>query len=362
MNGTTRHTGAQSRLFRRHQLRLRVAAAMVLAVGASMELFPPSEGQEIVVRAVGWVMVAAGVALFLYRRGTRLDPLRQEAVQFWGLVLPWRSERAPLGSFVEVTLDREVRGHGRSSRVVYPVRLAAESGAWTVDEPRRYRTARRTAEAAASIAGLDMVDATTDPPQRRRPDELDLTLAARLRAAGDGEGVPPAGSPGRLVLASSAPDLEVRLPPSGFTGGLPRLLIMAVAMLAIAGVPVFSFVAGSGVPESRLWALATVWAGAVLAVILAVLLRARAPRTVRMSWGGDLVREVHLPGPTLRRRIPADELEELTSNDAPRAAGGGPHLVARSDRTTLRFAHGLNPDELAWLLATLLRHAAHRSG
>ena len=128
----------------------------------------------------GSVFASVGAGLMLGRAGVTIDRTSKTMTTWWGLLVPFRSTERPLGEVTTVALSREVRGSGKSSRTVYPVKLVGPEKPVEIDAEQDYQSARRRAEKVAKFLDLGLEDTTSGQKVVREAGTLDESLRERL--------------------------------------------------------------------------------------------------------------------------------------------------------------------------------------
>jgi hypothetical protein len=291
------------------------------------------------------VLVLLGAALVFYRRRLILDRRRSHVVKELGL--PWTVKRRVIRSPVQaVELSEEKRSRGESPETRFPVALLTKAETLTIEAPGVWESAADVAESAAHFLRLPLRDGVR--LETLRFEDLDRSVAEAVRREG---GVPDPTPP-------DSPRSRVEERPGGLLVHIPR-----------PGEKVVGPLLGIALLTLLLWTLPVGLLGSLsfgllpLVVVLASALKAGLGYSAELDVSPHRV-VIRTRGLVLRRRveIPADELEDLIFL---RPEWGGPRnvlafmmdgfLVARSDRASARFGHGLDRAELLWLQARILR-------
>ena len=353
----------------------------------------------------GSIFALVGLGMMTGRRGILIDRRRHRITKWYGLLIPMVRREHMLGLQDRLVVTREVRKSDKSTRIVYPVRLggSAQEKAVSIEEPLDYQQARATAESLAGFLRLPLVDRSSGKEVVRESDRLDESLRERARRTD--EEIPEVAPPSQMrsALREESGSLIVRIPPTGVT--LAHRLQM-IGVLIFVGVAVFMLAPFAAIgfedPASMLLiGLICVGFGLlpVLGVLLQILGQARRGCTVEASRSFlrvekgrkvaeifvDELEELAVPDPGLPAGIrKGPDGRFMIDRDAAHRKSGpgrfaqanpgrmtpagpvlsyvisalyrtkaGPCIMARSDKTTVRFGHGLSREELLYIHAQL---------
>lgn len=309
----------------------------------------------------GLVFVAVGAALVFGRTGVTIDRLNRQATTWWGLIVPFRSKHYPLDDFKEVRVTKEIRRSDKSTRTVYPVRLAGGSKPIHFAEPQDYHTSRALAERITRFLDVTMVDNSSGKTVRRRADELDESLRERLARTGKDVGWPEPPANMKSTCRTQGDAISIEIPPPGFR--LRHMIALGVAMvvplIATAWLYSSGFLDADFFPSQYATIIPVLVIGLPLVLpLVAIGLPAvndalkrttidASPTELRVTSRGIV---------TKRQEMPAEELEEFQIPQAERGSGsllaflgGTATLVARSDRTTITLRPSVDRGELEWI-------------
>ncbi|MBI2191908.1 MAG: hypothetical protein HYU36_07990 [Planctomycetes bacterium] len=282
-----------------------------------------------------------GSALLFGREQVVLD--RRKGTFSTGLAMGvwvWRT-RGKLSGYSKVLLDRreEPAGKGRTN-TVYCISLSGESEPVLLGRAGTWESAVPIAEAAAHFLRFPIHDATQGVT--RGYHELDLSLRERVASAAPAPASPPDRPADCRSEVEESPDGHLRI-------RVPRPATMTLARVSVVG---FLF-----------WTIPVGFLGNPLVGILPPLCTFLGWLKVRYGLSADVDLSPErlracFKGLVFRKTVdfPIQELEEValvrrdTNGHLDMAyeefAG---FLVARSDRASIRFGHGLSWKELEWL-------------
>lgn len=331
---------------------------------------------------IGSIFAGAGAVMMFGRAGWRLDRREKKVIRWWGLLRPWKRTEYSLENYRRLSLGQETRGSGKDSVPVFPVRLEGEGEvkAPELEAPQNYQEARRLAEETAKFLHWPLEDTSLGTRVRREPEQLDEPLFASLQRRKEKSewAVLPAGS--KIQVRDEAGATVFELPAPGFT---PALYLQMLVPFVFAGLVAYFFL----LPMLRLPApgfvryiflafaglgfiVFPIWTGAQRALAAArkrtrVVVSASSVRVEAQSFWKQTGKEIPTaeleelllpdqPAFSLENRLPDGtvlppnpRLEKLTAflyRLAPRRG-----LIARSDRLTIEFGHGLSEPELRYL-------------
>ncbi|UCG39535.1 MAG: hypothetical protein JSV00_04755 [bacterium] len=358
----------------------------------------------------GSIFTMVGLGLMTGRRGVIIDRRRHRIVTWYGLLVPMKRKECLLDFHDRLTLSREVRKSDKSTRIVYPVRLECngQNKPVQIEEPQDYHQARATAESLAEFLRLPLVDRSSGKEVVREPDRLNESVRERVRRTG--EEIPHADPPPQMrsTLEEESGTLNIHIPQTGLTATHRLQVFFVLVFITVAVLFALPTVGVDARDPMSLVFVGFFGVGFVLvpfvAVLSSVLRQARRRCTAQASRSllrvakGRKVTEIFV-----------DELEELTVAEtalpagiakAPDGrlmidknafrqgsrdgrfvsanpghmtpagpvltflistilkAGSGACIMARSDKTTVRFGNGLSREELFYIYAQLKRVVA----
>jgi hypothetical protein len=250
---------------------------------------------------------------------------------------------------IAVRVERRTIQGSKHNTTVYTVSLTRHGAApTTLASVDTVTNARRLAERIGTSLHIGMEDATTGTLVVRDAGTLDEPLRDRIRRQSPSASTS-RGRRGRLEPVQGE-GTGYRLPMSGLDSLAANALIMLSVIPSIAGVNV-------ALSEGDVWLLSSVLAASVCVVAFALALMRVRP-IVAIGPRGLVVTSGILPG--LTERLPLDELEELFIV-SDRLRPERHHIMARSDRRSVKMGHDLSADEAEFLhdqLSTLIRDSS----
>ncbi|MEW5735453.1 MAG: hypothetical protein AB1921_11390 [Thermodesulfobacteriota bacterium] len=366
--------------------RLLVTKRHALSLGAGLVLLALGAGGYVLQRYVrpgppvfsDWTCAAAaglGILLCLFTNGFALLKREGFAERFRGIGFPGTGlfigisrRRIETGDYAYVYLEEKVRitqdQDGTNKTVSYPVVLMGGRPDLAIDELSDYLAARRLAERVAGHLMLPLRDRSSGTEVIREPEHLNETVSRRMRRLGErpDPGMHPPDMLSRVMPSHGG--MEVELPAFGFTAAHKAGLAGCAVMAAAGGY-------------FREW-LMIVFCGVAALVLLDSALR---KTTLSVSRGALAVKNRGLWGS--RRKIPADELEELILIPGNFGSLPGPEtmdklpawavslldvliryktrarLVARSDKKTVKVFLPVTPGEADYLYKKILAALAN---
>lgn len=316
----------------------------------------------------GLIFALVGGGLVFGRSSLTIDRRRKTVTTWWGALGVGPSTVKPLGEGGQVTVGCESRGSGKSRHTVYPVRLEGSvAEALEVGAPQDSSEARRQAEEVAKFLGLGMADRSTGVEIVREAGTLDESVRDRNARLGRRIELPERPRSARSRYAPLGSTHRVEVPASGLTI-MHVLQICFGGFIGLIGLGVTVGI-GSDIDAPRLAVVmpALMFGIPALAIALPAVFDARSRHLVEVSPTRLVVERQGLIGST-RNEFPAREVEELeilgpggrSLPASPALAGtpagslltaflGGQIILVRSDKLTVRFGAGLDPDELVWV-------------
>jgi hypothetical protein len=114
-----------------------------------------SLGIMLIVPLCGLPFAACGVWGIFYRRGLDFDRNTQFVREWWGVLLPWRTQEYHIAEFDEIALQKLTDS---DAETVFEVYLAGAIRKILVQASSSYRTARKTADELSQYSGLELAD------------------------------------------------------------------------------------------------------------------------------------------------------------------------------------------------------------
>jgi hypothetical protein len=341
----------------------------------------------------GFVFAAVGTGLVFGRSGIILDRSRGRIVEWWGLLMPMKRREHMLDEILQVEMN--FSAGDSDSAATWPVRLSGEgiTKPIAVAQPVNFAEARQMAEELSRFLRKPLVDISTGERVTRDPDHLDESYRDRARRTGEAAVVVPPEPPGmrtRVERTGEGYVFHIPGPPLSWLHYIPVLFPVAFAgavawffLPAILTLPMPEFIRYVILGFIGLFFIA----GPVVSALLNVLrLKNQFERiTVTKAF---LRVEALKQGKRFTSEIPVDELEDLIApavrsvmdtievpgmkkvplgnTGTPRMPDGRPvprfllslmkmtgskGIIARSDKTVVEFAGGLDEAEVAYLFA-----------
>jgi hypothetical protein len=345
----------------------------------------------------GGVFTAVGAGLVFGRSGIVIDRTRGRIVQWWGLLVPMKSTVTMLEGIRHVEMNFSEGDSDTADS--WPVRLSGEGIPKPIDvaNPLSFAEARQLAEDLSRFLRKPLVDTSTGERVTRDPDRLDESWRERIRRTGEARApMPPepSGMRTRVERTGDGVILHIPGPPLSGLHYLPVLFPLAFAgavawffLPALLTLPMPDWIRYFFLGFIGLFFIA----GPVVSALLNVLrLKNQFERiTVTRAF---LRVEALKQGKRSTVEIPVDELEDLVAPTAkslldtievpgmrkvhlgdtgnPRMPDGRPvprfllslmkmkgskGIMARSDKTVVEFAGGLDEAETAYLFAQIRR-------
>ena len=210
----------------------------------------------------GGIFTLVGTVIVFGRTGIRIDRRLKKVTRWYGLLVPMKSTEYQLLEKGRVSVTRETRRSKNSTYTVYPVRITPEGlgpqrlgtpgpgGAGSgpdsrqgqtisIEEPRSYESARRTAEELAKFTGYDLADHSSGSTVVRKAGSLDESIRDQAQRRGETLVLPPVPPDMRSKVKARSGILTLEIPPRGFS---PMSLLMAVPGLIFSVVVIFFFI------------------------------------------------------------------------------------------------------------------------
>ena len=346
----------------------------------------------------GVIFASVGAALIFGRSGLTIDKTTNRLIKWWGLGVPMKTKEYNLSLYSRVTIGRDRRKSGKSSRTVYPVRLQGSGGFGTIEYAASsdYQEARRIGEELAQFLEVNLEDSSSGKRIIRRPEALDESLRDMFQRTEEKPEMLDMPYTMRSQIHKEDRSVRIEIPPLGFK--MVHLLHMVPGLIFATCVLLFFLRPFLSLPAPDLVRLifSTVilvfFVFAPIGVSFGYIL-GKAYRSCRITASpGRLRVEEKRVLRSKVREIPTDELEELELIDSgsvletsmeetqrkrpisseeelrmrrmldPNSTMGRllravakSGITARSDRETIRFGQGLSVEELRYIHALLLR-------
>jgi hypothetical protein len=343
----------------------------------------------------GGVFTTVGVGLVFGRSGIILDRGIGRIVEWWGLLVPMKRRETMLDAIRQVEMN--FSAGDSDSAATWPVCLSGEGivKPIAVVQPVNFAEARQVAEELSRFLRKPLVDSSTGERVTRDPDHLDESYRDRARRTGEAAAVVPPEPPGMRARVERTGDgyvFHIAGPPLSGLHYIPVLFPLAFAgavawffLPALLTLPMPDWIRYFFLGFIGLFFIA----GPVVSALLNVLrLKNQFERiTVTKAF---LRVEALKQGKRSAVEIPVDELEDLVAPTArsvmdtievpgmkkvplgntgtPRMPDGRPvprfllslmkmtgskGIMARSDKTVVEFAGGLDEAEVAYLFALI---------
>jgi|WetSurMetagenome_2_1015567.scaffolds.fasta_scaffold03742_5 hypothetical protein len=345
----------------------------------------------------GGIFTAVGAGLVFGRSGIILDRGRGRITQWYGLLVPMKRREYMLDAIRQVEMN--FSPGDSDSAATWPVSLSGEGIAKpiAVVQPVNFAEARQVAEELSRFLRKPLVDSSTGERVSRDPDHLDESYRDRVRRTDEAAAVVPPEPPGmrsRVERTGEGYVFHIPGPPMSGLHYIPVLFPVAFAgavawffLPALLTLPMPDWI--------RYFALGFIGlffiAGPVVSALLSVLrlknqferitvtkafLRVEALKQGKRSIVEIPVDELEdLIAPTVRSvmdmvDVPGMKKVPLGNTGAPRMPDGRPvprfllslmemkgsrGITARSDKTAVEFAGGLDEAEVAHLFALIRR-------
>ena len=166
----------------------------------------------------GAIFTGVGAVLMFGRAGLIIERDTNRLIKWWGLGTPMKTKEYSLSLFEKITIGRERRKSGKSSRTVYPVRLEGGGGVETIEyeAPVDYQEARRIGEDLSKFLGVNLEDTSSGKKVIREPDALDETLRDKIQRTGKAPDFLSAPYDMRSRVQKEDSSVVIEIPPTGF--------------------------------------------------------------------------------------------------------------------------------------------------
>lgn len=369
-----------------------------------LEIIPmkgsPGELPSIFVVLFGSMFAAVGACLVFGRSGIIMDRGRGRILQWYGLLVPMKRTEYMLDSIRQVEMS--FSSGDSDSAATWPVKLSGEGIAKTISvlQPTNFTEARQLAEELSRFLRKPLVDSSTGESVTRDPEHLDESYRDRVRRTGEAVSV--------LLPEPSAMRSRVEQTGDGFIvhiSGQAKSGIHYIPFffsLVFAGIVVWFFllpILTRPMPDFIRYVFLSFIGFFFIAgpVISALLREFRLKKQFeRITITKDILRvEALKQGKRTTMEIPVSELEDLVAptmrgvmnttevpgmkklslgdTGTPRMPDGRPMphfilslikmvgskgIIARSDKTMVEFASGLDEAEIAWIFALIRKTIA----
>lgn len=346
----------------------------------------------------GAVFASVGATLMFGRAGLTIDRRTMKLVKWWGLGVPMKKKEYNLGLFDRITIGRERRKSGNSSRTAYPVKLEGYEGIEKIEyeAPSDYQQARQVGEELAAFLNMDLEDSSSGKKIVRESDKLDESLRDRLKRRGELPETMSMPAEMKSQISEEGHSVCIEIPSAGFKR--IHLLSLVPGFIFAACVYLFFFRDFMQLPAPGIvrfifgGVIVVFFIGAPIVVSLGHALRLTSKRYIVTVTPALLAVEQKRALRSRKIEIPIDELEELelvkieSTMDASviEKRQGRPltsqeqlrmqrmldsnsflgklikllirsGIVARSDRQTVKFGEGLSSEELKYLHSLIIK-------
>jgi len=369
-----------------------------------LELIPlkgsPGTLPSIIVFLFGSVFAAVGTGLVFGRSGIILDRATGRIIQWYGLLVPMKRKEYLLDSIRQVEMN--FSNGDSDSPATWPVKLTGESIATPISvlRPTSFTEARQLAEELARFLRKPLVDSSTGETITRDPDHLDESYRDRMRRTGEAVSFLPPEPPTMSSQVERTGDgLIIHIPEQAKRGihyipvffslvfaGIVALFFLPPILTRprfdfisyiIPGVTVLFFIAGP--VTSALLGVFRLKKEFERITVTKIFLRVEALKQGKRTTMEIPVSELEdLVAPSTRGLmniidVPGMKKVPLGDTGSPRMTDGRPvpgfllllmkmvgskGIIARSDKTMIEFAGGLDEAEVAYLFALIRKTIA----
>jgi hypothetical protein len=354
----------------------------------------PGTMPSVLVFLFGVVFTAVGAALVFGRSGIILDRARGRIVQWYGLLVPMKRTEYLMDAVDQVEMN--FSSGDSDSAPTWPVKISGKSitKPISISQPTSFTEARQLAEELSRFLQKPLIDSSTGEIIIRDPDHLNESYRDRMRRTGEAVGsLPPEPPNMRSRVERTGEGLIINIPAKA--NGLNYIPVFAPVIFAV-------FVAWFFMPaiftRCTLNFISYIFLSIIVLSLISALLKMYRLKkefeqvTVTKAF---LRVEALKQGKRLTSEIPIDELEDfvaptaqgaintievagmkkvpLGDTGAPRMPDGRPvpglllslmkmfgskGIIARSDKTVIEFARGLDEAEVTWLFALIRKTIA----
>ena len=349
---------------------------------------------------IGCVFAAVGACLVFGRSGIILDRGRGSIIQWYGLLVPMKRTEYLLESVGQVEINF-ANGDSKSA-ATWPVTLVGESIAKpiSVSQPTSFIEARQVAEELARFLRKPLVDYSTGEKVTHDPEHLDESYRDRVRRTGEAvSSLPPEPPNIRSQVERTGEGLIINIPALAnsrfqyipvyfsliFAGGVAWFFLRPILMFTMP-----EFIRNIFLGFFGLFFIAV----PVISALRTVYRRKKEFERITVTKA-FLRLEALKQGKSITMEIPTAELEDLVApttrgamntievsgmkrvplgnTGTPRMPDGRPvprflvslmkmvgsrGIIARSDKTLIGFAAGLDEAEVTWLFALIRKTIA----
>ena len=343
----------------------------------------------------GAVFTLVGAVLVFGRAGIILDRARGRVVQWYGLLAPLKKTEYLMDAVDQVEMN--FSSGDSDSPATWPIKLSG--GSMTkpiaVSQPTSFTEARQLAEELARFLQKPLVDTSTGERIIRDPGHLNESYRDRMRRTGEPViALPPEPSIKRSQVEQTGDGLTIHIAPTPRTG--VQHIAVFLSVIFAAGVAWFFIpvVLLSQMPELVRYIILGFLV--FFFIVMPVSSAFRTFHRLRKEFERITVTKAFLrvekmkQGKLTKTEIPTDELEDLVAptrqgiintievpgmkntplgdTGTPRMPDGRPApglllslmkmmgskgIIARSDKTEVELATGLDEAEVAWLFALI---------
>ncbi|PKN37401.1 MAG: hypothetical protein CVU62_10445 [Deltaproteobacteria bacterium HGW-Deltaproteobacteria-2] len=349
---------------------------------------------------IGCVFAAVGACLVFGRSGIILDRGRGSIIQWYGLLVPMKRTEYLLESVGQVEINF-ASGDSKSA-ATWPVTIASESIAKpiSVSQPTSFIEARQVAEELARFLRKPLVDYSTGEKVTHDPEHLDESYRDRVRRTGEAvSSLPPEPPNIRSQVERTGEGLIINIP--ALANSRFQYIPVYFSLIFAGGVawfflrPILMFTMPEFIRNIFLGFFGLFFIAVPVISALRTVYR-RKKEFERITVTKTFLRlEALKQGKSITMEIPTAELEDLVApttrgamntievsgmkkvslgdTGTPRMPDGRPvprflvslmkmvgsrGITARSDKTFIGFATGLDEAEVTWLFALIRKTIA----
>ncbi len=349
---------------------------------------------------IGCVFAAVGACLVFGRSGIILDRGRGSIIQWYGLLVPMKRTEYLLESVGQVEINF-ANGDSKSA-ATWPVTLVGESIAKpiSVSQPTSFIEARQVAEELARFLRKPLVDYSTGEKVTHDPEHLDESYRDRVRRTGEAvSSLPPEPPNIRSQVERTGEGLIINIP--ALANSRFQYIPVYFSLIFAGGVawfflrPILMFTMPEFIRNIFLGFFGLFFIAVPVISALRTVYR-RKKEFERITVTKTFLRlEALKQGKSITMEIPTAELEDLVApttrgamntievsgmkrvplgnTGTPRMPDGRPvprflvslmkmvgsrGITARSDKTFIGFATGLDEAEVTWLFALIRKTIA----
>jgi hypothetical protein len=343
----------------------------------------------------GAIFATVGAAFVFGRNGIILDLGRGRIIQWYGLLVPMKRTEYMLAAVDQVEMN--FSSGDSDSPATWPIKLSGQSITKPISvlQPASFTEARLLAEELSRFLRKPLVDSSTGEKIIRDPDHLNESYRDRIRRTGEAASfLPPEPSTMRSRVERTSEGLIINIPASPksfihyFSIFVPLVFAVIVGLFFLPMIPI----------RSMPGLIRTIFLGFVGLFFIAAPVISMLRKMSRLKKEFERITvtkafvrvEALKQGKSTITEIPLTELEDLvapSTRDAintievsgmkkvplgdtgtPRMPDGRPvprflislmkmvgakGIIARSDKTVIEFAGGLDEAEVTWLFALI---------